>query len=105
MDFLICQTSAASPAEPGELLFWFSLTALTKAEKVCESQILFTMPDRDLARYAALTRISRRPAQGNPIASRYSLKLVVYPLNLFSGRELDVRLATKRQFERRRRLR
>src|SRR5262245_55913861 len=23
MDFLICQTSAASPAEPGELLFWF----------------------------------------------------------------------------------
>ena len=24
MDFLICQTSAASPAEPGELLFWFS---------------------------------------------------------------------------------
>ena len=25
MDFLICQTSAASPAEPGELLFWFRL--------------------------------------------------------------------------------
>jgi hypothetical protein len=26
MDFLICQTSAASPAEPGELLFWFRAT-------------------------------------------------------------------------------
>jgi hypothetical protein len=24
MDFLICQTFAASPAEPGELPFWFS---------------------------------------------------------------------------------
>lgn len=24
MDFLIWQTSAASPAEPGELLFWLS---------------------------------------------------------------------------------
>src|SRR6266699_6394966 len=24
MDFLICQTSAASPAEQGQLLFWFS---------------------------------------------------------------------------------
>ena len=24
MDFLICQTVAASPAEPGELPFWFS---------------------------------------------------------------------------------
>jgi hypothetical protein len=24
-DFLKCQTFAASPAEPGELLFWFSI--------------------------------------------------------------------------------
>ena len=29
MDFLICQTSAASPAEPGELLFWFSWACLS----------------------------------------------------------------------------
>jgi hypothetical protein len=30
MDFLICQTSAASPAEPGELLFWFRNATLSE---------------------------------------------------------------------------
>jgi hypothetical protein len=32
MDFLICQTSAASPAEPGELLFWFSISPEQNAD-------------------------------------------------------------------------
>jgi hypothetical protein len=27
-DFLKCQTFAASPAEPGELLFWFRLSTI-----------------------------------------------------------------------------
>ena len=34
MDFLKCQTSAASPAEPGELPFWFSADAATTAQYI-----------------------------------------------------------------------
>ena len=40
VDLLICQTFAASPAEPGELLFWFRsaiYTAVSQAEAAAAS--------------------------------------------------------------------
>jgi hypothetical protein len=38
MDFLICQTSAASPAEPGELLFWFRMREVALMPKAIHAQ-------------------------------------------------------------------